>query len=76
MGTGWGDTVFGGAGCDTITTYDGGDVVWLGTCEENTDQKVFVYGTGTDATNYTVIMDFWLTGAMANNLVCPRVNKG
>lgn len=68
-GTGW-DTVFGGAGCDLIYTYDGGDVVWLGACEEETAQKVYIYGTGTDPENYTVIMDFWLEGARPYNSLC------
>ena len=31
-GAGW-DTIFGGDGCDTITSIDGGDVIWLGDCD-------------------------------------------
>lgn len=74
-GYGWGDTVFGGPGCDTVSTYDGGDFIWLGDCEENTSQIVFIYGTGTLPTNYTVLMDFWLQGASDTNFVCPRIDK-
>ena len=61
-GYGW-DTIFGGPGCDTIYTFDGGDVVWLGDCEDDVAQKVYIYGTGRDPENWTVIMDFWLEGA-------------
>lgn len=78
-GTGW-DTVFGGDGCDYIYSYDGGDVVWLGACDplQNTNssesdydlQKLYIYGTGPDPENYTVIMDFWLEGASPYNMLC------
>ena len=73
-GYGW-DTIFGGPGCDTIYTYDGGDVVWLGDCEDEVVQKVFIYGTGIDPENWTVIMDFWLPGAKPWNQICPRESK-
>ena len=73
-GYGW-DTVFGGPGCDEIHVYDGGDVVWLGGCEDDMEQKVYIYGTGRDPENWTVIMDFWLEGAKPWNRICPRESK-
>ena len=75
-GYGW-DTVFGGPGCDTVTVYDGGDVVWLGACDDEppTNQDLFVYGTGRDPENWVVVMDFWLEGAKAWNRICPRPSK-
>jgi hypothetical protein len=82
-GYGW-DTIFGGDGCDTIWVADGGDVIWLGDCD-NSDtmtpgtteefQKVYIYGTGRDPENWTVIMDFWLEGAKPWNMICPRPSK-
>ena len=68
-GYGW-DTIFGGDGCDEIYTYDGGDVVWLGDCDGGADQKVYIYGTGDDPENFTVIMDFWLESAKPWNQIC------
>lgn len=68
-GKGW-DTVFGGDGCDTITTEDGGDVVWLGDCDGTSPQKLFIYGTGDDPENFTVVMDFWLESAKPWNEIC------
>ena len=73
-GYGW-DTVFGGPGCDWILVYDGGDVVWLGTCEDEVEQKLYIYGTGRDPENWVVIMDFWLEGAKPWNRICPRESK-
>jgi len=73
-GYGW-DTIFGGPGCDTIYAYDGGDVIWLGDCEDDVAQKVYIYGTGRDPENFTVIMDFWLEGAKPWNMICPRESK-
>ena len=60
-GAGW-DTIFGGDGCDTITSIDGGDVIWLGDCDGSSsgDQKLSIYGTGDNPENFTVVMDFWL----------------
>ena len=34
-----------------------------------------IYGTGTQDSNYTVVMDLWLQGARDNNMICPRVDK-
>ena len=73
-GTGW-DTVFGGEGCDYIYSYDGGDVIWGGECLYNDDtandyQYFYIYGTGPDPENFTVIMDFWREDAFAQNFIC------
>ena len=68
-GTGW-DTIFGGPGCDTIFTEDGGDVVWLGACEEKNPQQVYIFGTGRDPENFTVVMDFWQQPAKRYNEIC------
>ena len=69
-GTGW-DTIYGGEGCDSINVNDGGDVVWLGDCDGTEgDQTVIINGTGEDATNYTVVMDFWLATAVESNQIC------
>ena len=70
-GYGW-DTVFGGEGCDDIYTYGGGDVIWLGdaNCAEGSVQELYIYGTGDDPENFTVIMDFWLESAKPFNEIC------
>ena len=81
-GEGW-DTLFGGEGCDYIWTMNGGDVIWLGTCDPSDPDAsdvynyntVYIYGTGPDPTNYTVIMDFWLKEAAPHNYICLRVGE-
>ena len=77
-GYGW-DTVFAGPGCDIVHVADGGDVVWLGDCVDDTDphatQNLYIWGTGRDPENWTVVMDFWLEGAKPWNRICPRPSK-
>ena len=81
-GEGW-DTLFGGDGCDYIWSVNGGDVIWMGTCDPNDPDysstydynTVYIYGTGPDPTNYTVIMDFWLKQAAPFNYICLRVGE-
>ena len=75
-GYGW-DTIFGGAGCDEIHVSDGGDVVWLGACDDDppTNQDLYIWGTGRDPENWTVVMDFWMEGAKPWNRICPRPSK-
>jgi len=47
----------------------------MGSCEDEVEQKLFVYGTGRDPENWTVVMDFWLEGAKPWNRICPRTSK-
>lgn len=81
-GKGW-DTIFGGDGCDWIFSEDGGDVLWGGDCTVTGDEEVgdatngqnqqfWIVGTGQEADNFTVIMDFWHESAMPNNYICMR----
>lgn len=58
-----------------MRTYDGGDVVWLGDCDAPGTQQLFIYGTGEDPENYTVIMDFWNEASVLTNQVCLHVDN-
>ena len=50
-------------------------MIWGGECLYNDDtahdyQYFYIYGTGPDPENFTVIMDFWREDAFAQNFIC------
>ena len=83
------DIMFGGSGYDDLFSGykgslgpainpdragGGGDVMWLGENETDQEQRAFIYGTGDNPENFTVVMDFWLESAVHTNQICLGVD--
>lgn len=73
---GW-DAMHGGNGTDLMMSWDGGDCLWGGAVDpDSSDKQIFkIYGTGLDEENYTIVMDFWKDGAVAENELCLNVDR-